>query len=133
MATVTISEAARLAGISRTQLYRGFINKGKLSVIKENDKVAIDVSELLRVFPNATVEAQLTQQEVAESNSENTGSQMEVVTLLKDQLKKAEAQLVEAQERENWLKQQIDELRHQQNHLLENKRIKPRKKFLGIF
>jgi transposase-like protein len=133
MATVTISEAARLAGISRTQLYRGFINKGKLSVIKENDKVAIDVSELLRVFPNATVETQLTQQEVAESNSDDTGVQVEIVTLLKDQLKKAEAQLAEAQERENWLKQQIDELRHQQNHLLEDKRVKPRKKFLGIF
>jgi len=133
MATVTISEAARLAGISRTQLYRGFINKGKLSVIKENDKVAIDVSELLRIFPNATIEAQLPQQEVADHNSENTGGQMEVVTLLKDQLKKAEAQLAEAQERENWLKQQIDELRHQQNHLLEDKRVKPRKKFLGIF
>lgn len=133
MATVTISEAARLAGISRTQLYRGFINKGKLSVIKENDRVAIDVSELLRVFPNATIEVQLPHQEVTDRNSENTGGQVEVVTLLKDQLKKAEAQLAEAQERENWLKQQIDELRHQQNHLLEDKRVKPRKKFLGIF
>ncbi len=133
MATVTISEAARLAGISRTQLYRGFINKGKLSVIKENNKVAIDVSELLRVFPNATIEEQLPQQKVAERNSENTVGQAEVVTLLKDQLKKAEAQLAEAQERENWLKQQIDELRHHQNHLLEDKRVKPRKKFLGIF
>jgi molecular chaperone GrpE (heat shock protein) len=133
MATVTISEAARLAGISRTQLYRGFINKGKISVIKENDKVAIDISELLRVFPGIKIETDEPIHHVTDSNASKTHEQLEVVTLLKEQLQKAENQLAEAKDREEWLKQQIDELRQQQSNLLEDKTAKKRKKFLGIF
>ncbi len=129
MSKVTITEAARLAGISRQHLYRGFINTGKISVIKDNDKSVIDISELLRVFPDATVattngETTLQRETIIRDNV--TIDNNELVTMLK-------TQLAEAQERENWLKQQIDELRHQQNHLLEDKRVKPRKKFLGIF
>jgi uncharacterized NAD(P)/FAD-binding protein YdhS len=55
-----------------------------------------------------------------------TSDNSELVTMLK-------TQLAEAKEREEWLKQQIDELRHQQNNLLEDKTIKPRKKLFGIF
>ena len=52
MALVTISKAAELAGMSRTQLYRGYINKGKVSVNKDDPKnPKVDTSELLRVFP----------------------------------------------------------------------------------
>ena len=42
----------------------------------------------------------------------------------------------QAKAREEWLKQQIDELRQQQSNLLENKlesSKQKRKKFLGIF
>jgi transposase-like protein len=136
MSNVTISEAARLAGISRTQLYRGFINKGKISVTKDNEKVSIDLSELVRVFPNIKLDTVDTLQEVAESDIQNTPEQVGVVTLLREQLSKTEQQLAEAKAREEWLKQQIDELRQQQSNLLENKleSSKPkRKKFLGIF
>lgn len=133
MATVTISQAAKMAGISRTQLYRGFINKGKISVIRENDKVCIDVSELIRVFPNATLETSENVTYVTTGNTQNTQEQSEVVTILKQQLAKAEAQIEEAKEREEWLKQQIDELRKQQNNLLEDKTTKKRKKLFGIF
>ncbi len=136
MSKVTISEAARLAGISRTQLYRDFINKGKISVTKENEKVSIDISELIRVFPNIKQDTVETLQQVADGDIQNTDEQAEVVTLLREQLNKTEQQLLEAKEREGWLRQQIDELRHQQSNLLENKREpdKPkRKKFLGIF
>jgi len=136
MSRVTISEAARLAGISRTQLYRGFINKGKISVTKENEKVSIDISELIRVFPNIKHDTVETLQQVSESDIKNTPEQSEVVTLLREQLNKTEQQLLEAKEREDWLKQQIDELRHQQSNLLENKletSKQKRKKFLGIF
>lgn len=133
MTTVTISQAAKMAGISRTQLYRGFINKGKISVIRENDKVCIDVSELIRVFPKATLETDKNVTEVTTGNSQKTQEQSEVVTILKQQLAKAEAQIEEAKEREEWLKQQIDELRKQQNNLLEDKTVKKRKKLFGIF
>lgn len=53
MATVSISEAARLAGISRPTIYK-LINSGKLnltSVVKAGKTVkTIDTSELIRVF-----------------------------------------------------------------------------------
>ena len=50
----------------------------------------------------------------------------------KNQLNEAIMREKEAKEREKWLITQIDELRHQQSFLLENKTQK-RKKFLGIF
>lgn len=129
MSKLTITEAAKLAGISRQQLYRGYINKGKISVIKDNDKSFIDVSELLRVFPNASIATDqrdnTLQQETVKSD-DVTPNNSELVTLLK-------SQLAEAKEREKWLVTQIDELRQQQTFLLEDKTVKKkRKKFLGI-
>jgi|GEM_PF-718910 len=51
MALVSISKAAQLAGLSRTQIYRGYIEKGKLSTVTVDDRPPrIDTSELLRVF-----------------------------------------------------------------------------------
>lgn len=129
MNKVTITEAARLAGISRQHLYRGFINTGKISVIKDNDKSVIEISELLRVFPDAkivTTNSDITPQHETIRNDNVTSDNSELVTILK-------IQLAEAKEREEWLKQQIDELRHQQNNLLEDKTPKPRKKLFGIF
>ena len=130
MNKVTITEAARLAGISRQHLYRGFINTGKISVIKDNDKSVIEISELLRVFPDAktvTTYSDTTPHHETIRNDNVTSDNSELVTMLK-------TQLAEAKEREEWLKQQIDELRHQQNNLLEDKTIKqPRKKLFGIF
>jgi uncharacterized membrane protein YcaP (DUF421 family) len=130
MNKVTITEAARLAGISRQHLYRGFINTGKISVIKDNDKSVIEISELLRVFPDAktvTTDSDTTPHHETIRNDNVTSDNSELVTMLK-------TQLAEAKEREEWLKQQIDELRHQQNNLLEDKTLKqPRKKLFGIF
>ena len=51
MAQVSISEAARLAGISRGGLYKSYLNKGVVSVSTDSaGKKFIDTSELLRVF-----------------------------------------------------------------------------------
>lgn len=51
MALVNVSEAARLAGISRSHLYRHYLKQGKLSLSKnELGQSAIETSELLRVF-----------------------------------------------------------------------------------
>lgn len=56
MALVSISEAARLAGKNRTTIYK-YINKGKLSVVASVDGVKkIDISELLRIFPDCKIE-----------------------------------------------------------------------------
>lgn len=114
---VTISEAAKLAGISRQHMYRAYITPGKLSVTKEQDKSFIDMSELLRVFPNVTMATdngdKILQVETHKIDNV-TGDGSELVTLLKHQL-------AEAKEREEWLKVQIDDLRQMQGRLLEDK------------
>lgn len=130
MSKVSISEAARLAGISRTNLYKTYINTGKISVSRENDKVYIDASELIRVFPDCKLNYTNDEQRLSDEDNNKTQDNSEIVELLK-------SQLVEAKAREQWLIGQIDELRQQQSNLLENKskenELKPRKKFLGIF
>jgi AraC-like DNA-binding protein len=51
MALVSVSQAARLAGVSRQHLYRKFIKTGQISVSKgDRDEPLIDTSEVLRVF-----------------------------------------------------------------------------------
>lgn len=130
MSKVSISEAARLAGISRTNLYKTYINTGKISVSREKDKVYIDASELIRVFPDCKLNSANNTQGLSNEDNNNTHGNSEIIELLK-------SQLTEAKEREQWLMGQIDELRQQQSNLLENKskenEAKPRKKFLGIF
>ena len=51
MAKVSITEAARLAGIARSYFYKRYIDSGEISI--ERDKRGnplVDVSEILRVF-----------------------------------------------------------------------------------
>lgn len=51
MALVSISEAARLAGISRTHLYKKYLAEGILSKTQdEQGNSVIDTAEILRVF-----------------------------------------------------------------------------------
>lgn len=137
MNKISITQAAKLAGISRQHFYKGYINTGKISVSKEREKSYIDSSELLRVFPECKVSDDINLQEQTVDDAINDMQDNELVNMLKQQLKKAESQIAQAQEREEWLKQQIDELRRQQSNLLENKNKedepKPRKKFLGLF
>jgi hypothetical protein len=58
MALVNISEAARLAGISRSHLYRHYLKPGKLSLSKnELGQPVIETSELLRLFGTLHVDS----------------------------------------------------------------------------
>jgi excisionase family DNA binding protein len=52
---LTQAEAARAAGVSRTHILRA-IKSGKLSAEKLDGGVRVDLSELLRVWPNAVPE-----------------------------------------------------------------------------
>jgi len=137
MNKISITQAAKLAGISRQHFYKGYINTGKISISKDSDKSYVDSSELLRVFPECKVDDNNNLQKQTMDDANKDAQDNELVNMLKEQLKKAESQIAQAQEREEWLKQQIDELRRQQSNLLENKNSeeepKPRKKFLGIF
>lgn len=132
MGKVTITEAAKLIGISRQHLYRKYVNTGDLSVIKEDKKTLIDMSELIRVFPDIknviTGDSKklhhVTEKTTNVTHSDSTNT--ELIETLKQQLK-------EAKEREEWLRSQIDELRKQQNNRLEDQMPKKSRKWLGIF
>lgn len=62
MAAVSISEAARLAGKSRSAFYKTYIDTGRVTVTKDSHtgKPQIDTSELLRVFGSIGQQADAT-------------------------------------------------------------------------
>lgn len=125
MPKVSISEAAKLAQVSRSTLYNKYINAGKISIEHVDNKKVIDMSELLRVFGNQLhKDSRVVQNNTVQTASiqpENTEKD-KIITLL-------EKQLEEAKQREEWLKTQLEKT----THLLEDKTAKKRKKFLGIF
>lgn len=129
MANVTITEAARLAGISRQYLYTRYIKTGDLSVKKdENDKPYIDTAELLRVFngrlpgpKEASTEdakdATSTFRKITVENDIKNAALQAEVEALREALKDARAE-------KTWLHGKIDELTAQvaaAHKLLEHK------------
>lgn len=140
MSKVSISEAIRLSGVSRSQFYTKYINKGFISVTVDDGKKLIDTSELIRVFGNIQLSDSTNEQVRTTENTEKQSDKDKIIELLEHQLVEARAREQEAkdremllrketQEREDWLKSQLDKA----TILLENKTSKPRKKFLGIF
>ena len=73
MSKLTISEAARQIPISRTNLYKNYINTGRISIEKdEKGKPRIDVSEILRVFPGLQGRKQNKTIDYTQENKKNT-------------------------------------------------------------
>lgn len=111
MSMVNISKAAKLAGISRTHLYRKYINTGMISVSKdETGKSFIDTSELIRVFSKLHTG----KTKVAEGDSDITSSASEIVLLekikgLEALLKAKEEELEGYREREKYLYHLIED------------------------
>lgn len=127
MAKLSITQAAKMAGISRQTLYVKYINTGAISVEVVNDKKVIDTSEIIRIFNDVKILDELDVKELHHITPENTSTDKDkIITLL-------ELQLAKAEEREERLNAQVSELLQQQTRLLEDKTTKPRKKFLGIF
>lgn len=132
MSKVSITQAAELAGISRSYLYKKYINTGIISIEVVDDKKVIDTAEIIRVFGNIHVDSI---QDVV-SKQQDT-SLVDSIIREKDKLiEHLERELLElktdSRQREDWLKSQLEKA----THLLENKQetAKPkRKKFLGIF
>jgi len=107
MALVSISEAARLAGCTRANLYKTYIQTGKLSVTHDHQgKPKVDTAEVLRVFGSLQ----------GDSNPIDTGSQALTGASVipnasqEKEVKMLREQLEEAKEREQWYRQQIGEL-----------------------
>jgi hypothetical protein len=122
MAKVSISEAARQAGITRQYFYKKYIDTGKISVEKDADgkNPQIDTAEFFRVFGKLLVdsqgETQILQVTTPENDSKNAALQTEV-QLLREQL-------TAALEDKKWLQGKVDQLTGQLDtttRLLEHK------------
>jgi len=99
MAKVSISEAARLTGKSRTTLHR-FIKTGELSTCSgERNAKMLDTSELLRVFGSfsGSSSEQVVAQVVEQRVTANLVDSEQVIAPLKQEIEHLKA-LVQAQE-----------------------------------
>ena len=120
MAKLSITAAAKLAGVSRSTLYRAYIEKGLLSVSKDQKgKRCIETSELLRVF--GTLQGETEQGDTSDSVGQSNATESDSVgqsektpqsneSALKLELKLTKEQLEESRAREGWYKKQIDNL-----------------------
>lgn len=109
MAKVSISEAARLAGISRQHLYKKHITPGNLSVETDRaGKKQIDVAELMRIFGELNVDK-------ADSNLDDSPLQgatvenMREIARLETEAESLREQLGKAEDREARLLRQLDQ------------------------
>jgi chromosome segregation ATPase len=110
MTKVSISEAARLVGISRSSLYRGYISQGKISIERDyRNAPVVDTSELLRVFGDIS---KATAEHLSDQGVDMAQLQAEVARL-QALVQLYESQLAEAKEREEWFKRKIDQLQPQ--------------------
>jgi hypothetical protein len=111
MAKVTVTEAARLAGLGRQQLYRGYISTGKISVERDHkDRPRIDTAEILRVFGEMKETPEATHNgHHANSERRHIDSELQAVVEAKDEvISELRERLREAGEREGWLRQQLE-------------------------
>ncbi len=132
MNKVSITQAAKLAGISRSYLYRKYINNGLISVEKEDNQKFIDISELIRVFGDIHIDSEHIVDEIQCDTSSVDNVLREKNKLIAHLEQELLALKIDSKQREEWLKLQLERT----THLLENKqepgKLK-RKKFLGIF
>lgn len=129
MSKLTIKKACELASVSRPTLYK-YINNGKLSVIKEDNNTYIELSELIRLYPNISL------QQNNESNVKNLHDLTTEISHKDEIIKMLKQQLDDKQKDNEFLKEQLTQVNSNFTHLnnlLEDKTNKKRKKFLGIF
>lgn len=106
MAKVSISEAARLAGVSRQHLYKKWITPGLLSVEKDGvSSPVIDTSEVLRVFGGLK-----SQGFEPETSSETVEALKTELKLVREMLSDRETLLSEARAREQWLQLHVNKI-----------------------
>ncbi len=114
MAKVSISEAARMAGIARSTLYRAYIKTGKVSIDRDHlGKPVIDPSELVRVFPDLSDVPEA----VADGDSIDQCATCHEYRLLQSSVDRLE-DLLEAKETEleralaeiDWLRKKVDSM-----------------------
>ena len=113
MAKVNISDAAKLARISRVTLYKKYIQPGVISVDKDaRGHPVIDTSELLRVFGNIYtakhkdgVNALLEETPKETTETVSCKAKIEALEALLEQQKQ---ELRQAREEIAWLRQRVE-------------------------
>jgi hypothetical protein len=122
---VSISQAAKMAGVSRSHFYKNYLKNNAISVEEDRfGKKVIDKSEILRVFGKIYDD---TSEHKKESAKEDIQGHVETENiLLKQEIQFLKAQLEAAQEREKWFQTQITDITSSLKSL-EDKR--PKKRF----
>jgi hypothetical protein len=122
MAKVNISEAARMAGKSRSHLYEKYINTGAITIESDRDgRKVIDTSELLRVFgPLHFNDNKKDVREITDVHSENNDKDM-IVSALQSENEVLREYLRAKEEEVVWLRDQVSKttalLTHQKDNL----------------
>lgn len=117
MSKHSVSEAARLAGVSRSYFYKKYIKPGLISVERDgDDNPVIDTAEIMRVFGQIQGDSQQT----VSRGQEDTPGKDTKITLLEAENRLLREQLAVAQDRERWMQQTVDKLTDQLK-LLEHK------------
>lgn len=101
---ITLSEAAEAAGVSRSTMLRA-IKKGKISAVRnETGGFEIDLSELCRVWPDASLNTSMTQGDAPKKIDD--AADEATILLLRAQLE-AERQLTDElrSDRDAWREQ----------------------------
>lgn len=124
MALLSISDAARVAGVSRVTLHR-YIKAGKLSRTPEG---LIDTAELLRlgmvlhpdtVYQPVTVQQEVTPPATPPVSPADTATLQQLIGVLQRELDAAHAREQAAQEREALLLHMLQQVQQQSQRLLE--------------
>jgi DNA-binding transcriptional MerR regulator len=130
MAKLSITEAARVTGVSRVTLHR-YIKAGKLSRSADG---TIDTAELLRVglvlHPDTVLQPETLQREVTSPTTPtvtapDAATLQRLLTVLQRELEAAHAREAAAQERETLLLQMLSQLQQQNQRLLDMPRTGP--------
>lgn len=116
MALHSVTDAAKMAGVTRRTIYR-YLKSGKLSAaVTGSDTTQIETSELLRVFGS------LSQPEAAEVSTESQGNEPEYVTRLLDEMSRLR-EIIESQQtlllEDKQSREQQSAERQQQSELIE--------------
>jgi len=139
---LSVTKAARLAGVSRSAFYSNYLQKGVISRSKDaRGRVYIELSELLRVFPDLRQDG-VVDTEDSKDNSLDVHSAQKLTSELdaKDREIQRLTELLEDRqeewrEREEWLKNQIEHyqrlLEHRPDSADKTSNEKRRKSLLG--
>src|SRR5262249_19726970 len=130
MAKLTITDAARVTGVSRVTLHR-YIKAGKLSRSADG---TIDTAELLRiglvlhpdtVLPPVSLQRDVTPPDTPPVTPPDLATLQQLLTVLQRELDAAHAREAAARERETLLLQMLQQVQQQNQRLLDMPRQTP--------